>query len=82
MILIDKKRSVGDDYSNIDKIKEIVLLDEKEIAILKEANGLRNRVIHEYNKTNDKTAKESIINLLPEIEKIIKKFEEFIEKND
>ena len=82
MILIDRKKSVGDDYSNIEKIKEIILLNEEEIAVLKEANGLRNRVIHEYNKTDDKKAKESISTLLPKIEEITNKIGKFVEKND
>lgn len=81
MILIDKNKVVNDDYANIEKINEIILFSKEEISILNEANGLRNRVIHEYNKTNDKTAKESINKLLPELVKIINKFEKFIEED-
>lgn len=78
MILVDKNKSIGDDYANVDKIMKIIRIDNKEAEILKEANGLRNRVIHEYNKTDDNQAKESIERLCPEIEKILGKFLEFI----
>lgn len=80
MILTDNNNSIGDDYTNIDKIKNMLKLDDKEVEILKEANGLRNRIIHWYNKTDDKQAKESIERLTPVIEKILEKFLEFIEK--
>lgn len=80
MIIIDKKTNIGDDYSNIENIKEIVNLSDKDIETLNEANGLRNRIIHKYNKTDDKEAKESIEKLTPGINKILEKLSEFIEK--
>lgn len=82
MIIIDKKINMGDDYSNIQNIKGVVGLNDKEVEIFNEANGLRNRIIHKYNKTEDKQAKESIERLILEIDKILNKLSEFTEKNE
>ena len=78
MILIDKDKVVEDDYTNTEKIKEIVIFKDEEIKIIKEANGLRNRIIHKYNRTDDSIAKESIINLIPKLEIILNKFKKYI----
>ena len=51
-------------------------LKENDTKILKEANGLRNRIVHKYNRTDDEIARESIESMLPEIKRRINKFEE------
>jgi len=38
-----------DDYTNLERIKEKIGLDEKASLILKKAKGLRNVLVHEYN---------------------------------
>ena len=48
--------SAKDDYSNIDFLVERDILEEGMGEKLKEANGLRNRLIHEYDGINDKMA--------------------------
>lgn len=48
--------SAKDDYSNIDFLVERDILEERKGAKLKEANGLRNRLIHGYDGVNDETA--------------------------
>lgn len=72
MFLKDKNKLVEDDYKNIEKLTEIKILEDEEAKILENANGLRNRVIHKYNKTDDLIAKESIQILIPNLKKIIK----------
>lgn len=81
MLLSDKNKTVEDDYTNIEKIKEVIEFEKRDVEILKEANGLRNRLVHKYNRTDDETAKESITTLLPEVKRILDKFEEEI-KNE
>src|SRR3989338_10044665 len=73
MFLKDKDKLVEDDYANIDKLEEMRIITKNDAVVLREANGLRNRVIHRYNKTDDKTAKESILSLMPNLENILKK---------
>ena len=48
--------SAKDDYSNIDFLVEKDVLEERTGIKLKEANGLRNRLIHGYDGVNDETA--------------------------
>lgn len=74
MFLKDKNKIVKDDYANIGKLEEIEILEKNDAAVLREANGLRNRVIHKYNKTDDNTAKESILILTPNLKNILNKF--------
>lgn len=74
MLLKDKNKTVEDDYKNLDRLEEVKIINKNNVKILQEANGLRNRIIHEYNKTDDKIAKESMRNLLPKLNKIVGKF--------
>ena len=53
-----------DDYSNIENLDQI---DKKTKTSLAAANGLRNRLVHRYNQTDDRLALESINVLLPEL---------------
>ncbi|MEA1992898.1 MAG: DUF86 domain-containing protein [Euryarchaeota archaeon] len=64
MICKDTKILPKDDYTNIELLKKEISFNEK---VLIEANGLRNRVVHRYNKTDDLLAFESIKELLPGI---------------
>lgn len=75
MTLKDKDKVIEDDYTNIDKLEEMSVINSQDAKILREANGLRNRVVHKYNKTDDNTAKESIRNLLPHLKEILEKIE-------
>ncbi len=81
MMLKDNGKEVEDDYTNLEKIKVLKILSTEETGILIEANGLRNRIIHRYNTTDDKIAVESIKSLLPTIESVTQKFKKSI-KND
>ncbi len=74
MLLKDAGKVVEDDYTNLEKIRTIKILNKGDIDILIEANGLRNRIIHRYNTTDDRIAIESIKNLLPVIGKITERF--------
>jgi uncharacterized protein YutE (UPF0331/DUF86 family) len=53
-----------DDYSNIENLNQI---DKNTKTSLAAANGLRNRLVHRYNQTDDRIALESINALLPEL---------------
>lgn len=66
-----------DDYSNIDNLEE---LPEATKKILIEANGLRNHLVHRYNRMDDLQALESMISLLPGIEAFSAEVEAWIEK--
>jgi len=57
-----------DDYTNIERLE---FLDENMKKALMEANGLRNRLVHRYNQTDDLIAFVSIKELLPKIEEFV-----------
>lgn len=75
MKLVELKIPPKDDYTNILLIEEKGLIDKETSNILRSANGLRNRLIHSYNKLSDRLALESIKTLLPKIAKIRKDLE-------
>ena len=56
--------SAKDDYTNIDFLVEKKVIDSKTGKKMKEANGLRNRLIHEYDGLNDMLAYESMKELV------------------
>ena len=81
MILKDNKSSVNDDYTNFKKIVETGILNKKDQTILDEANGLRNRLIHNYNGIDDEMAITSFKSLLPSISNIIELLKKWIQNN-
>jgi len=74
MAIKDKGKIVDDDYANLDKLKDLKIIDEKDVKILQEANGLRNRIIHRYNKTDDAIAQESMTNITGPLKNVLMKF--------
>ena len=60
----DVKILPKDDYTNIEKLSKILNFNK---SVLQETNGLRNRLVHRYNTTDDIMAFQSIKEILPEI---------------
>ncbi len=71
----DVKILPKDDYTNIEKLSVKLKLDKQ---ALQEVNGLRNRLIHRYNKTDDLIALQSIKELLPEVNRFIEVVKKWI----
>ena len=78
MICRDTGIPPKDDYTNIEAIGELGIISENLMEKLVEANGLRNRLVHHYNKLNDKIAFESIRELLDPILKFVEVIENWI----
>lgn len=66
-----------DDYSNIETLEELA---ETTKNALIEANGLRNHLVHRYNRMDDLLALESMISLLPGIEAFSAEVEAWIKE--
>jgi uncharacterized protein YutE (UPF0331/DUF86 family) len=64
-----------DDYSNIEDLDKI---DRKTKTSLAAANGLRNRLVHRYNQTDDRVALKSINALLPDLSDFVEMVELWI----
>jgi uncharacterized protein YutE (UPF0331/DUF86 family) len=76
MIIKDSNEIPKDDYTNILKLTNLKIINPSLSKKLKEINGLRNRIAHDYNGLDDIIAIKSIINLLDSIHE----FEEEIKK--
>lgn len=59
MSVKDLGRAPGDDYANLDILAKEGVLTEGAAGALREANGLRNRLVHEYNGLTDELALDS-----------------------
>ncbi|MHA1671353.1 MAG: DUF86 domain-containing protein [Promethearchaeota archaeon] len=76
MLCKDFGITVKDDYSNIDELEELNLFEKELIKDLRRLNGLRNALVHRYNKIEEK----SIINEKEHFIKVIKKFVQDVER--
>ncbi|MEM4155552.1 MAG: HepT-like ribonuclease domain-containing protein [Archaeoglobaceae archaeon] len=54
MLVKDLGKRVEDDYSNIEILHELGILDKELAEKLKTCNGLRNWLVHRYNKLDKK----------------------------
>ena len=75
-----KNLEVKDRYSNIELLENLGMISKEEAKLLIKANGLRNWIVHRYNKLSDRQAIASIKVLLPKIKKFVEKFEH-VEEN-
>jgi len=75
MLLKDLGLRVEDDYSNIEKLVEFKVIDKKLGEKLKMCNGLRNWLVHRYNRIDTKIVLESV----DEVEEILMKLIEKVE---
>jgi len=77
MMCKDQGDNPQDDYGNLDKL---VVLREGSREVLKEANGLRNHLVHRYNKRDDQLARQSMEDLLPGIFDFAEEVEAWLER--
>ncbi|MHA1784787.1 MAG: DUF86 domain-containing protein [Candidatus Helarchaeota archaeon] len=80
MLLKDLGKITKDDYSNIEKMNELNIIDNSLKENLNEANGLRNRLVHEYNKLNNAIALTSIRSLLEPLSNFLEVVKKWIKK--
>ena len=75
MIVKDLVQNPKDDYSNFEKLYTEKIITDDLLKALKELNGLRNRIVHDYNGLIDEIAWSSISKNL----QFIKKFRKVVE---
>jgi uncharacterized protein YutE (UPF0331/DUF86 family) len=73
----DEKIAPKDDYTNIANLD---FINESMKGVLIEANGLRNRLVHRYNQSDELIAFVSIKELLPKIEDFVGVIEQWMRK--
>ena len=81
MIVKDVKLIPKDDYSNINIIKNKKIVSADLAAKLREANGLRNRIVHDYNGLDNEIAYNRLTNLLKYFQEFKVKAKEWLKKN-
>lgn len=80
MLVKDLGKRVEDDYTNIDILHEIGVIDEKLAEKLKMCNGLRNWLVHRYNRINKKLVLKSVEEVKEILTEFIKRVEDVLEK--
>ncbi|MFQ6124674.1 MAG: DUF86 domain-containing protein [Candidatus Heimdallarchaeota archaeon] len=78
MILKDAEKLPKDDYTNIQLVYEENLISKAEKDLLNEANGFRNRLVHDYNGLNDRIAFTALKRLLPGFNDLLRKVKQWI----
>jgi len=81
MIIKDLKDIPKDDYSNIDILRKKGIIDFNLKVNIKEANGLRNRIMHDYNGLDDKIAYSRLAELLKSFKQFCKVILKWLESN-
>ncbi len=75
MLVKDLGQRVEDDYTNIEKLVELNVVDKELAEKLRMCNGLKNWLVHRYNKVDTKLVLDSV----SEVKEILLKFVERIE---
>ncbi len=78
MLCKDVGITVKDDYKNIDEIEKTHLFKKETINDLHRWNGLRNVLVHRYNKVEEDTILKNKPHIVKTLMDFIKKTEEFI----
>lgn len=81
MIVKDSNIVPKDDYSNIDILKNKDILTSGLAVKIQEANGLRNRIVHDYNGLDDSIAYQSILECIKSLKKINEEVRNWVKKN-
>ncbi|MDO8625752.1 MAG: DUF86 domain-containing protein [Candidatus Diapherotrites archaeon] len=80
MVCKDAGKTVKDDYENIQTLCTLKIIDEKLAETIKELNGMRNRVVHEYNGFSYQLFSQNVERLLKAAEKYLARIEEWTKK--
>lgn len=81
MMVKDEQIVPKDDYSNISTLYEKKIIESEICSGLKEANGLRNRIVHDYNGLDDSLAYERILDLMTIFKEFRKEVNKWLRKN-
>lgn len=76
MLLKDMGENVGNDYTNIMRLKDLRIITAELSDELAKCNGLRNHLVHRYDRIDDAIA----IGSIPEVHDIVYQFIEIIEE--
>ena len=78
MLLRDLGERVEDDYTNVDKLVELGILSEELGESLKKCNGLRNWLVHRYNRIDQELVMESVEEVKEALYSLLRRLEEIL----
>ena len=81
MMVKDSRTIPKDDYTNIKIIENKKIISSDLAAKLREANGLRNRIVHNYNGLDNSIAFERLTHLLNHFKPFKEKVKEWLKTN-
>lgn len=81
MLTKDTGRSPKDDYTNVEKLEEQGIFTGDLRSVVEELNGLRNRLVHEYDSFDSRTALDSGRRLAQKIPKVTGALRRWISEN-
>jgi len=82
MLTKDLGITVEDDYTNIERLEKRGILSESEALLLRAYNGLRNAIVHKYDKLNIHFVKEGLNGIDKLYEVVLKLVEEYEKLED
>ncbi len=80
MLLRDLGERIEDDYSNVDKLVDLGIIDESLGESLKRCNGLRNWLVHRYNRVDADLVLDSVEEIKEALYSLLKKIEVILDE--
>ncbi len=81
MIVKDSNTIPKDDYSNLDILKNKNIITPSLAVKIQESNGLRNRIVHDYNGLDDNIAYKSILECIQSLKQFNEEAREWLRKS-
>ncbi len=81
MVVKDLKKIPKDDYSNLEILAKEKIITKELSLYVKEANGLRNRIVHDYNSIDDDIAYKSILSVLDRVKQFKEVIDDWLKRN-
>ncbi|KKK45267.1 hypothetical protein LCGC14_1166120 [marine sediment metagenome] len=81
MLVRDLQLVPKDDYTNVEYLKKKNIITTDLAKYVKDANGLRNRIVHNYNGLDDQLAYKGILNLIKEITNFVVVIKQWLKNN-
>ncbi len=78
MLLRDLGERIEDDYTNVDKLVKLGILSDELGESLKKCNGLRNWLVHRYNRVDPELVMESVEEVKETLYSLLRRLEEVL----
>ncbi len=80
MLLRDLGERIEDDYSNVDKLVDLGIIEKDLGESLKRCNGLRNWLVHRYNRVDADLVLDSVEEIKEALYSLLKKIEVILDE--